>query len=100
MNIFFRRVLIAAPVAALSLSALPATAQENSRPSFWQAFSLENIATAFFHSAIGWARLLADIRYDQISVDPLALRVTLTGLSIAPYLPFIAPGGRTVTSSG
>ncbi len=99
MNFHFPGTLATAPLTALclALTPLPASAQENPRPSFWQVFSLENIATAFFHSAMGWARLLADIRYDQISVDPLALRVTLTGVRISPYLAFVAPGGCTVT---
>lgn len=82
---------------ALPLAPLPATAQDTSRPTFWQAFSVENIATAFFHSAMSWARLLADIRYDRLSVDPLAMRATMTGVRIAPYLANVAPGGCTVT---
>jgi len=94
------RIACSAPlIAALvftTATTLPATAQENSRPSFWQVFTLENMATTMFHSALSWARLLADIRYDQISVDPMAMRATLTGIRISPYLPHVAPGGCTI----
>lgn len=96
MNFSFYRTLVIA-TALTPLSTLPAMAQNTARPSFWQVFSVENIATSLFHSAMGWARLLADIRYEQLSVDPLAMRVTLTGVSIAPYLAHVAPGGCTVT---
>ena len=82
---------------ALSLTALPVLAQSTSRPTIWQVFTVENMATALLHSAMSWARLLADIRYDQISVDPFALRLTLTGISIAPFLPHVAAGACTIT---
>lgn len=59
----------------------------SSRPNFWSLFSVENFVTALVHSALSSARVLADIKYDQISVDPVALRVTLTGVSISPLLP-------------
>lgn len=67
--------------------ATPATAQDSQRPGFWDAFTVEAIGTIALHSMMSWARLLADIRYDQVSVDPVALKVTLTGVRIAPYLP-------------
>ncbi|MFD2856498.1 hypothetical protein ACFSZS_19420 [Seohaeicola zhoushanensis] len=67
--------------------ASPATAQDSQRPNFWDAFTVEAIGTIALHSVMSWARLLADIRYDQVSVDPVALKVTLTGVRISPYLP-------------
>ena len=78
---FFRRSFAAFLVCA----ALPASAQERDRPGFWDVFTVENVATTLAHSALTWARLLADIRYDQVSVDPVALRLTLSGVSVTPY---------------
>ncbi|MFK7753276.1 MAG: hypothetical protein AB8B51_12085 [Sedimentitalea sp.] len=76
-------VLLGAPMA----QAQEGDAPQTSRPSFWQVFTIENFATGAVQSLLGTARVLADIKYDQISVDPVALRVTLTGVDIAPLVP-------------
>lgn len=79
---------VALPLPAFAQSESDAPAEPtSSRPSFWSLFSIENAVTAIVHSALSSARVLADIKYDQISVDPVALRVTLTGVSISPLLP-------------
>ena len=74
-------------LAALAALSLPAAAQEDTRPRFADLFTVESLGTLALHSVMSWARLLADVRYDQVSVDPLAMKITLTGLRIAPYLP-------------
>ena len=79
-------------LATLAALATPVAAQESQRPSFWDAFSVESIGTLALNSVMSWARLLADIRYDQVSVDPAALRIVLTGVRIAPYLPDVPEG--------
>jgi len=86
-----------ATAAALTLCALPGHAQQ-SRPTLWDVFSVENIMTSVLHSALGSARVLADIRYDQISVDPVALKITLTGVTIAPLLPDLPPGACDISA--
>ncbi len=87
---------------ALALSALPATAQDTpqvtERPSVWSFLTAEYLTTALAHSAINWARFLADIRYDQLSVDPVAMRVVLTGVDIAPLIPDLPDGACRITA--
>jgi len=78
--------------AALIATAPPASAQDSSRPTLWDVFTPENIAVSLVHSALTWARLLADIRYDQVSVDPLAMKATLTGVTIVPFIEGIPDG--------
>lgn len=92
---FFRPAMAA--TLALGLSALPATAQTE-RPSLWDVFSVENIVISTLHGLLSTARVLADIQYDQISVDPVALRVTLTGVTASPLMPGVASGVCTITA--
>lgn len=73
----------------LCLSAAPLRAQEPERPGLLSLLSVDTLATAVFNSLVQSARSLADIRYDQISFDARALRITLTNLDVSPYL-----GGR------
>lgn len=89
---------------ALALAALPAAAQEAdapppTRPAFWQIFTAERLATGAMHSLMGWARLLADIRYDQLSVDPVAARAILTGVEIAPLIPDLPADACRITAA-
>lgn len=77
-----------------ALAATPALAQQTEapqRPSLWDMFSVERLATSLAHGLMGSARALADIRYDAISVDPVAARIDFIGLRIEPLLPG-APG--------
>lgn len=41
---------------------------------------------------IDWTRVAADIRYDQLSVDPVAMRVYISGITIEPPMPSGAGG--------
>ncbi|MDX2483933.1 MAG: hypothetical protein QNK42_09795 [Pseudodonghicola sp.] len=93
---------------AIALAALPAAAQDASappallnptRPSFWQMITVERVATGAMHSLMTWARLLADIRYDQLSVDPVAARATLTGVEIAPLIPDLPTDSCRITAA-
>ncbi|GAA6202275.1 hypothetical protein [Aquicoccus sp. SU-CL01552] len=89
---------------ALALAALPVVAQEAeapppTRPSFLQMITADRLATAAMHTLMNWARLLADIRYDQLSVDPVAARATLTGVEIAPLIPDLPPDSCRITAA-
>lgn len=84
---------------ALALVALPAAAQDSARPGFWDLITVEHVSTALMHSALSWARLLADVRYDQMSVDPVAMRATLTGVQIEPLIPDIPHGTCRITAA-
>ena len=82
-----KRFIGAACAACVVLAGSPVAAQQTSRPSLWDFFSAENLATVMGHTLISWARLLADIRYEQLSVDPVAGQITLTGLTVSPFIP-------------
>ncbi|MDF1716013.1 MAG: hypothetical protein P1U75_04975 [Antarcticimicrobium sp.] len=90
---------------AMTLAALPASAQDQAappppaRPSFWQMITAERLATGAMHSVMTWARLLADIRYDQLSVDPVAARATLTGIEIVPLIPGLPVDACRITAA-
>ena len=43
------------------------------------------------------ARVFADIRYEQISFDPIAARLTLLDHDMRPHLPSYPPDACTVT---
>lgn len=76
--------------AALGLVATPTFSQDAAspdRPSLWDVLSVETLGTSLAHALMGSARAFADIRYDRISVDPMAARVDFTGLRISPLVP-------------
>lgn len=83
---------------AMALVVTPAVAQDTARPSFWDVLTFEYVATALMHNAVNWARLLADIRYEQLSADPLAMRVVLTGAEILPLIPDLPDGACRVAA--
>lgn len=73
---------------ALCCATAPVAAQEASaRPTLWDVFSVRNLATSLANSLMSSARAFADIRYDQISVDPLAARIDFVDLRVDPLLP-------------
>lgn len=77
-------------IAALGLGAAPTLAQDAGkpeRPTLWDVISVETLTTSLAHALMASARTLADIRYDRISVDPMAARITFIGLRINPLLP-------------
>lgn len=86
---------------ALALPVQSALAQDTTpqRPGFFDVFNFETVTTAFLHSMLSTARVLADIRYTQISFDPLATRLTLLDLDIRPHLPGFAPDACTITAA-
>lgn len=85
---------------ALALSAAPAAAQQQpgQRLSLADVFTAEAIGTALLNTALSWARFLADIRYDQASMDPLAMQAVLTGVEISPLIPDMPPGACVITA--
>lgn len=88
------KALALALCAALALPAPTAHAQgqPGQRLGLADVFTAEAIGTALLNSALSWARLLADIRYDQASMDPVAMRAVLTGVEISPLIPDMPPG--------
>lgn len=66
--------------------------------SLWDNFTAENILTAIVQSMTPSLRMLADIRYEDISVDATLNRVMLLGADIRPRLPYGAPDACTVTA--
>ena len=81
--------------AVMAVAALPALAQTSSRPSIADLFSLENFGIVTLHSMLASARVLADIRYDQLSVDPVAL--LLEGLDLGePLLEPVVHGDHVL----
>lgn len=77
-----------APAAAQS-TATPPNAAPETPVTLWDNFSLENILTMFVQSMIPSLRVLADVRYDQIDVDPVRNRLALVGVDIRPFLPYV-----------
>ena len=81
--------------------ALPLHAQ-NAAPelpvTIWDTFSLENILTMVVQSFTPTLRVLADVRYDQIDVDPVRNRMALIGVDIRPYLPHVEGDACVVTA--
>ncbi len=81
----------------LALPVQPAIAQD--RPGFFDVFNFETITTSLMHTLMSTARVFADIRYGQISFDPLASRLTLLDLDVRPHLPGYPPDACTVTAA-
>lgn len=83
--------------------ALPLHAQEQATETpvtIWDAFSLENILTMVVQSFIPSLRILADVRYDQIDVDPVRNRIALVGVDIRPFLPHVEADNCAITADG
>ena len=81
--------------------ASPLHAQEQTTETpftIWDAFSLENILTLFVQSALPTLRALADVRYDQIDVDPVRSRIALIGVDIRPFLPYVDGDACAITA--
>lgn len=81
--------------------ALPLHAQEQVTETpltIWDAFSLENILTMVVQSFMPTLRVLADVRYEQIDVDPVRNRVALIGVDIRPYLPHVEGDNCAITA--
>ncbi len=81
--------------------ALPLQAQDaapETPVTIWDAFSLENILTMVVQSFMPSLRVLADVRYDQIDVDPVRNRVALVGVDIRPYLPYVDADACAITA--
>lgn len=81
--------------------ALPLHAQDQPTETpvtIWDAFSLENFFTLVFQSFMPTLRVLADVRYDQIDVDPVRNRFALIGVDIRPYLPYVDGDACAITA--
>ena len=88
------RFRLCAPLAALALTMAPisAPAQSADKPTLRDIITVENFATTIVHSMLSAARVLADITYDHVSVDPVGLRLNVVGLTVRPHLPGLRPG--------
>lgn len=84
---------------ALGPVAAPAQEDDSAIPRWSDILSVDNIATSLLQSTMLTARFFADIRYDHVSFDPLAMRLTLVGADIRPHLPGFAPDACTVTAA-
>lgn len=86
------------------LAASPLTAQETAapqppqRPGLAEVFTAETVGSALLTTALSWARFLADIRFDQASFDPIAMRAVLTGVDISPFIPDMPPRACVITA--
>ena len=86
-------------VACAIASPLHAQAPTTETPvTIWDAFSLENFLKFVIQSTMPSLRALADIRYDQIDVDPVRNRIALIGADIRPFLPYIDNDGCVITA--
>ncbi|MGB7317395.1 MAG: hypothetical protein WBC85_05445, partial [Planktotalea sp.] len=80
--------------------ALPLQAQDTVEMpvTIWDALSLENIMTIVVQSFMPTLRVLADVRYDQIDVDPVRNRIALVGVDIRPYLAHVKGDACAITA--
>ncbi len=81
--------------------ALPVQAQDaapETPVTLWDAFTLENVLTMVVQSFMPTLRVFADIRYDQIDIDPVRNRVALVGVDIRPYLPHVEGDSCAITA--
>lgn len=81
--------------------AVPLHAQEQpieTPVTIWDALSLENFLTMAVQSAMPMLRVLADVRYDQIDVDPVRNRMALVGVDIRPFLPYVEDDSCKITA--
>jgi hypothetical protein len=88
MSILKRLIHTTALTCAL---ALPLHAQEQpveTPVTIWDSLSLENILTLVVQSFMPGLRVLADVRYDQIDVDPVRNRISMIGIDVRPFLPY------------
>lgn len=92
------RLRLALIAVALGMAA-PADAQATSRPGLWETLTFENIATGLVQIGLGWARVLADIRYQHMTVDPLASRIVLTELEVSPLISGGSPDACRITTA-
>ncbi len=90
-------LLLALP--AHSVTAQTETPAPSSRPGFFDVFTFENLTTRVMQTLLSSARVFADIRYQDISVDPIASRITLLDLDVRPHLPGFAPDACAVTAA-
>ncbi|MEM8728383.1 MAG: hypothetical protein AAGF79_00580 [Pseudomonadota bacterium] len=65
---------------------------------FFEVVTFERLATGALNLAMTSARAFADIRYQQISFDPIGARLTLLDLDVRPFLPGMAPDACVVTA--
>lgn len=82
--------------------ALPLHAQDTPAPetpvTLWDAFSVENLLGMIVQSFMPTLRVLADVRYAQIDVDPVRNRIALVGVDIRPYLPYVDGDACAITA--
>lgn len=81
--------------------ALPLHAQEQpieTPVTIWDAFSLETLLSLAVQSTMPMLRVLADVRYDQIDVDPVRNRLALVGVDIRPFLPYVEGDACKITA--
>jgi hypothetical protein len=81
------RFAFVASIIGLAVPVAAAAQDAPDRPTLWDVISVEYLATAAANMLMSSARAYADIRYDQISVDPMAARIDVIGLSIEPLVP-------------
>lgn len=84
------RTLVASTALTAAVAA-PISAQETPAETpitLWDTFTFENIVTGLLQSIMPSLRALADIRYDDISVEPVRNRLSLVGADIRPFLPY------------
>lgn len=83
--------------------ALPAHAQTQSTENpvnFWDVLSLESILTLVVQSFMPTLRVLADVRYSQIDVDPVRNRLAFVGVDVRPFLPYVSEDDCAITADG
>lgn len=73
------------------------TPRDRPAPGFFDIVTFENLLNATVQSIVASARLFADIRYQQASLDPQAMRLTLLDLDIRPRLPDMPVGSCVAT---
>lgn len=101
MSLFRTLARTTALTCALALPLAPLGAQDappEQPVTLWDQFSLENILTLVVQSFMPTLRLLADVRYDQIDVDPVRNRLSLVGVDIRPYLPYVTGDACAITA--
>lgn len=98
MSIFKRLFQTTALSCAL---ALPLHAQDQpveTPVTIWDSVSLENILTLVVQSFMPTLRVFADVRYNQIDIDPVRNRMALVGIDVRPFLPYGEIDACTVTA--
>lgn len=87
MSVFGIFQLLPALFLMLFMSVGTSVGQTDGRPTAWYAFQPEIILRQFVQWGIVGLRTVADVRYDEMTVDPITGRLVLTGLDVAGVGP-------------